>query len=224
MKEKLLSWNWFSNEIHKSWMVMGRVKVLDRKEMKLKLLVSLLFVVVGHREVDTWGSSHHKLQAKHVCQNRHRGSRLTIGGAYKQQLEGRYHIHPDYTSHNGCEYKFHMLLLPVSLCVILLHAPKQKSSKVWVYKFTGVVIVVLSPSLSLSLSPASIWRRRRRRRVRVSSLNCCCQCQRKMFDDDHYGAFQVFVAQILQILLWMKKMKCKAMISWELLFTQNEEV
>jgi hypothetical protein len=25
-------------------------------------------------------------------------------------------------------------------------------------------------------------------------------------------------------LLWMKKMKCKAMISWELLFTQNEEV
>jgi hypothetical protein len=42
-------------------MVMGRVKVLDRKEMKLKLLVSLLFVVVGHREVDTWGSSHGKL-------------------------------------------------------------------------------------------------------------------------------------------------------------------
>jgi hypothetical protein len=111
-------------------MVMGRVKVLDRKEMKLKLFVCLLFVVVGHREVDTWGSSHGKLQAKHVCQNRHRGSRLTIGGAYKQQLEGRYHIHPDYTSHNGCEYKFHMLLLPVNLCVILLHAPKQKSSKV----------------------------------------------------------------------------------------------
>ncbi len=135
-----------------------------------------LFVVVGHREVDTWGSSHGKLQAKHVCQNRHRGSRLTIGGAYKQQLEGRYHIHPDYTSHNGCEYKFHMLLLPVSLCVILLHAPKQKSSKVWVYKFTGVVIVVLSPSLSLS--PASIVRRRRRR-VRVSSLNCCCQLPKK---------------------------------------------
>jgi hypothetical protein len=61
-------------------MVMGRVKVLDRKGMKLNLFVCLLFVVVGHREVDTWGSSHGKLQAKHVCQNRHRGSRLTILG------------------------------------------------------------------------------------------------------------------------------------------------
>ncbi len=110
-----------------------------------------LFVVCCTNSVDTWGSSHGKWEGKHVCQNRHRGSRLTIGGAYKQQLEGRYHIHPDYTSHNGCEYKFHMLLLPVSLCVILLHAPRQKSSKVWVYKFTGVVIVVLS-HLSLSLS------------------------------------------------------------------------